>query len=233
MDHKHLFSKLLIIIIILGSFVNQPLKAQYKKYEPGQEEEQSPNLSYTPYTMIKYHPLTILVTDIPMTSEIRLSLETSFIKNHSLSLGYGIIKNNFILSESILDKLYNIMDDVKSGNGYRIFGSYRYYIPDGFGPTGIYTAPAVSYASVSFEKPNGESIDITHRNITLIIGRQGKITNNIYLDIFAGIGLKDNKNTEYPDDYNWIYEKPSFLEENGYNHYLKVVLGANIGIRIY
>ncbi|MCF8332160.1 MAG: hypothetical protein K9H84_06885 [Bacteroidales bacterium] len=233
MDHKHLFSKLLIIFIIMGSLISQPLSAQYKKYKIGQEEDQNSHFSYNPYTLTKYNPVPLIINDIPMASEIRLSLETSFIKNHSLSLGYGIIRNNFILSEPLLDNLYNIMDDVKSGKGYRIFGSYRYYIAKDYGPSGMYSSPCVSYAAMSFKKPNGKTIDITHRSITLIIGKQGKIMNNIYLDIFAGIGLKDNKNTEYPEDYSWLFKKPSFIEENTYNHYFKVMLGANIGIRIY
>ncbi|MFO8086568.1 MAG: hypothetical protein R6T91_02015 [Bacteroidales bacterium] len=223
-------SKLFILVLFSLVFI-YPLSAQYTKYNPEEEsKDPSPEKEYSPFTTVKINPLTLVHTPVPLSSEIRLSIENSFFRNHSLNFSYGIISDNFVLSDNMKQSQYNMLLDMENINGYNIYGGYRYYyFEDEYAPEGFYSGLEFSYTVVNFDH-NGEVGEALHKSISLRTGRQGKITHNIYLDYYFSIGLKKNSNTHYFEDLNW---KATFTESLTYENHLKLSVGALIGIKLY
>ncbi len=220
------------------SFLFITLILSIKCLPQNNEEDQSNNLNFdikNPISnIIKTNPLVILWGAIPYSAEYRLNYETSIAIRQTIEIGGAYLGKSLIL-KMIEDTMYqnnSSKPPYLKVKGYRVQGQYRYFIKlfEKYRPEGIYIAlhSSYSYAKI-FRYINNEYIKITHLNTNMLLGYQYFIDDNITLDVFSGIGYKNNKWEEY--NINGTYNAIDTDDLGGYyNSNLKFILGCNIGI---
>lgn len=210
------------------------------------QEEESP-LPYSPHkvrTVIKGNPFSILAGVIPFTSEYRLIAEYAVSKNQATQIGFSYLgKSPFLaLIESGNNIGNNGFDQKLKVRGYRIQASHKFYLSQ-FGdrynksnylaPQGFYISPLISYSSAKIYMQYFQVYDVwiraTHFNANLLVGGQ-MFLGKVVIDIFTGIGYKENEWSERLSQTQINYLN---LDELGlppsYSGNFKFSLGFNIG----
>ena len=145
--------------------------------------------------VLKTNPLSVLWGSIPLTSEYMVVYEFVTAPQQSSQIGLS-----YISKSPVLKAFEDTIPDLKllTANGVRIQLSHRIYLLGSydFAPRGWYIAPQVSYATVKVSTKHFSSRDvylrITHFNVNLLSGWQWVYSNNYTLDLFTGLGYKDN-----------------------------------------
>ena len=160
---------------------------------------------------LKTNPLALLQGPIPFYSaEARLGFE-GIASDHLTYQGSA----GYIFLSPIFNALIGNAPGVFGGNlrmpGYRFQGEVRYYyiklynkkkLSKVFLPSGLYVGLNASYASADFKAKDipVQKIDFTQMNVNLIGGAQLMYNDLFGLDVFAGLGYKNNIITYY--DFN-------------------------------
>lgn len=148
------------------------------------------------YSMLKTNPLVPLWGAVPYSSEYRLTYETSTGLKTYANIGLAYLTKNIVLFEGLLSG--TIINSDLSFNGYKVHLNYRWILyQQQKGPaTGLYIGPHLSYAfmKIKYRRSSGlnDHAFIEHIHAAMLLGVQGKIFDRFYLDIFGGIGYKDN-----------------------------------------
>jgi len=216
---KSFFIILLIIlswISSFGQFINNN--------EKGQEEIISQPL------VIKINPLAILVGPIILTSEYRIVAEYATMPHQSIQIGLSYLGKNIFLSKiDTLNDYYNI-------NGFRLQISYRWYIKPyriNNKLLGLYVEPHTSisnaYLNVPMASYKYQKYLFSYQNIAIKLGYQAAIAPNIFLDLFMGLGYRENW---LSNEHTGEIEKLNYTDMMIYKGDLKIYLGFNIGYNL-
>lgn len=182
--------------------------------------------------LIKTSPFAPFMWQIPLTGEYRLLAEIMVAPKQSIQLGASYLTRSlfFVISQNIGS---NASSDKVSGNGYRIQGSYKYYLLNRkYRPEGIFVSLHSSFASmrINFKDYPSDYQTLQHFNINLLIGGQVMIKNRVSLELFFGPGYKNNI---YSTHARIGYQVLDF-EQLGpnYRKNFKMSAGMNIGVAL-
>lgn len=199
-------------------------------------------------TVFKTNPTAILIGVIPgVTSEYRLLVEFPSAPLQSSQLGISYLgKSPFI-------RFVENMNAKKNPNaiflrmyisGFRLQGSYRFFINEwmqrlGFfsqttySPEGFYFSPHTSYSTVKITYKFANQYDVFYRvnhfNINLLAGWQIVMSGKYTVDIFTGIGYKENVWTEHFQNKVTTVTPPKGFDIPGYFGPVKYNFGVNFG----
>jgi len=145
--------------------------------------------------VLKTNPLSMLWGSIPLTAEYMGVFE--FVTSPQQASQIGL---SYITKSPILKAFEDTVPDLKllTANGVRLQLSHRFFIlkSRGYAPRGLYLSPQVSYATVKVSTKHFKSRDVyirvTQFNTNLLGGWQWIFANNYSLDVFLGLGYKDN-----------------------------------------
>lgn len=186
--------------------------------------------------VIKSNPFPIIYGPIPFTNEFRLVGEMVTSRNNSVQLGVSYLGKSLIFAYQEKNDTSNSMDEKFIVRGIRIQGAYKFYLTKAFYGynvhKGLYLAPFISYSSAMLSTKSLINLDIfingTYIDYDLLFGYQKMYRDIIVLDVFTGLGYKDN------NLYDHFTNKYKKIEEEALNNdiHLKFILGFNIGICI-
>jgi len=184
-------------------------------------------------TVLKTNPYTPFWGPIPFTAEYRLLIESMTAPNQSLQIGFSYLDKSWLLM-MMEDSLFQTGQPKLYFKGYRLQGSYRFYIsPKTNGVKGFYAGPLVSLAvaDISYRQRRIPTnyIRVRHFNANMIAGYQWIINDLFAVDVFCGLGYKSNRWFEHSSPFNY---KILNTDEFGiiYNSPLKIVCGFNVGV---
>lgn len=175
-----------------------------------------------PLNVIKLNPLRILWAQIPFTGEYGLTYERAFPTKLAAQIGLAYT------GPSALINLEDLTDSIGAGisvGGVRVTPSVKFYLTSFSAPKGFYISPMLSYNTAKFksnENPN-DYLKATFFNVNLLGGYQIIAGGAFALDIFTGVGFKNN---------NWEFNNPSnsiFITQAGGSG-AKITLGFNAGV---
>ncbi|MBN2681417.1 MAG: hypothetical protein JXR58_02840 [Bacteroidales bacterium] len=210
--------KLLAIFLFVANILN--ISAQ---------EQEVYKVSYNlNNNILKTNPLTPLWGPINLTGEYRIALETRISMKQSIQIGASYLdKSLFLLANE--DEIYEDDEPRLIIRGFRFQLAYRIYlIKNDF--TGWYFSPMASYASAKFSYPG--YIDkyfllCIHGNVNFLLGYQYEMAGGLYLDVFGGLGIRQNVWQEYYIGNQNIIDSPEDFYP--YSGNLKISLGFNVG----
>ena len=181
--------------------------------------------------VLKTNPLSILWGSIPLTSEYMAVYEFVTAPQQSSQIGLS-----YISKSPVLRAFQDTIPDLKllTANGIRMQLSHRFYLLNryNFAPAGLYFAPHVSYGTVKVSTKHFSSRDvylrITHFNINLLSGWQWVYHNNYTLDVFLGLGYKDNIWEEHDSQSTISLDNDDV--GGWYSGKVKFTIGFHVGI---
>jgi hypothetical protein len=143
---------------------------------------------------------------------------------------------SYISKSPVLRAFQDTIPDLKllTANGIRMQLSHRFYLLNryNFAPVGLYVAPHVSYGTVKVSTKHFSSRDvylrITHFNINLLSGWQWVYHNNYTLDVFLGLGYKDNIWEEHDSQSTISLDNDDV--GGWYSGNVKFTIGFHVGI---
>ncbi|MBI2966577.1 MAG: hypothetical protein HYY40_02025 [Bacteroidetes bacterium] len=230
------FFILLITIQLSGGFVfsqfQDSLKDRFKERQPF-------------LNVLKINPLPIVWGSVPFTSEYRVVLEyvTGSQQSSQVSIAYLAKNWMFKLDTSVAAEGLII-------RGFRFQGTFKFYMNNSmpvlanlindnpYAPLGPYLAPHVSFATakITYDYWNSRYYYIRGNqfNVALLAGYQFTILNVIAVDLFTGLGYKNNE---------WITREANKITKidlrkelgdgwliRNYVGPIKTYLGFNIGV---
>ncbi|MDD3875303.1 MAG: DUF3575 domain-containing protein [Bacteroidales bacterium] len=232
MRYPKSFLVLLIVIFIFNNIIAQESVAikplsQRKKYN---------------YEVLKTNPLAFFSGPCMATSELGLSYDFSLGKRSGISFGASLLTKNVFI---YLAELSSSAQNPSSGStviyvtphikisGYRLQAQYKFLIPFGSSyPNAFYFGPHASYASTYMGNEhnimNTDYYRIIHKNISLLMGFQMFLGKKVYLDIYQGLGYKNNNLFYYKNPKSFIKEESDFIF-TGMPNNLKISLGIYMG----
>lgn len=186
-------------------------------------------LEYT--AVLKTNPLFMLWGSIPLTAEFMALYEFVSAPQQTSQIGLS-----YISKSPILKAFEDTIPDLKllTASGVRLQLSHRLYILSDYdyAPRGLYISPQISYATVKVSTKHFSSRDVyvrvTQFNANMLMGWQWIYDSDYTLDIFGGLGYKDNiwegHNAQTTisldnDDFGPYYAGP-----------IKLTIGFHIGI---
>ncbi len=171
---------------------------------------------------------------IPLTSEYRLVYETPTSAHTSVQVGASYLAKNFWLWPIIMDTLKKTNAQVSQYTikGFRIQLAFKYYpFKDQVSPDGFYFAPFLSYSTASMGTQDSYLHQTYFRmiyiNENLVMGYQFFLMNQAAVDIYFGLGVKQNSYLEY--QYGKLTKRDDPADFEVIKTSLKIVLGMNIG----
>lgn len=191
---------------------------------------------FVPPLVIKTCPTAILWGAIfpPFTAEYRLTAEITSGKRQSDQLSISLLGKNLFLN--MFEKAANVPTDYTfKVNGWRIQYAHKFYLVGKrrYAPYGFYVAPLISYTEANvavglkryYEK---NYYEFRHFNINGIVGIQAGKLNRMTIDIYAGLGYKNNKFFHHINSYKVIQLDTEDFGEV-YNSHLNGVFGISLG----
>lgn len=178
--------------------------------------------------LLKTSLLSPFYWQIPLTGEYRLVSEMMIGRRQSLSAGASYLTRSLIFA---ISQRANKGSDIVNANGFRIQGSYRYYLVNrNYRPEGLFVSLHSSLARVRFNYKNyNEDYQILqHFNVNVLFGAQFLIADKVSLEFFAGPGYKYNLYQDYARTGYQVFDFDQ-LTDNYYRHF-KMNAGINIGI---
>lgn len=193
------------------------------------------------YEVFKTNPLAVLLGPSVITSEYGLHYEFSLGNKSALSLGASLLnKNIFIYLSEKLDtnatsgnSVVQIQPRLKI-SGYRMQAQYKWLMPLYHYPCALYIGPNAAFSTVYFSyQQRGYTRDfykIIHRNLSLIVGYQHVVSGKLFIDLYAGLGYKNNYVREYstPATYTPV---PNEFIFTGIPGHVKISMGYYLGYR--
>jgi hypothetical protein len=182
--------------------------------------------------IIKTSPFAIFYWQIPLTGEYRVLGEFMMGKKQSVTLGGSYLTRSlmFVMGQNMSS---NSGNSKVSANGYRVQGSWRYYIFNKmYRPEGLFISAHASFASVKFNfKDYPDDFQrLEHFNLNLLIGGQLIIANRVSLEVFFGPGYKNNT---YSSHCRPGYELFDFEDmPQSLSKHFKFSLGMNVGVAL-
>ncbi len=206
-------------------FTNISISQQLnKKYDIEKFQQKS--------SIIKTNPLPIIHGPIIYTAEYRLVYEKAIAPEQAILIGGSYLgKSIYLTMLEENDTAYqNATGHLKmTVNGFRFQFAYKLYFAKN-APKGFYIAPYFSYSQARFStkylKQYDDYIKATFMNYDIIVGYQALITDKIALDIFSGLGYRENTWVEHFSQTTTPMDEPP---PPIYNGWLKIILGCNIG----
>jgi hypothetical protein len=182
--------------------------------------------------LIKTSPFAPFMWQLPLTGEYRLLGEIMIAPKQSVQLGASYLTRSlfFVISQNMGNSSNN---DKVSGNGFRIQGSYKYYLVNRkLRPEGIFVSLHSSFASmrINFKDYPQDYQTMQHFNINLLIGGQVMIRNRVSLELFFGPGFKQNIYTTHARNGYQVLDFDQ-LSPN-YRKNFKMSAGLNIGVAL-
>lgn len=191
------------------------------------------------HILIKTNPFVYFWGAIPLTAEYRLVGETMVSTKQSSQLALSYLGKGIVL-KSYEDSANNNYKFVV--NGFRVQYTHKFFIKNNFqemalfSPYGWYLGPHVSYSSAKITSKTGSIYDVfitgIHMNANLFVGYQTLLYNQFPLDVFFGLGIKENKWTENYRNQNQHRVIDMNRLGKYYNSNFKISLGFNIGIGV-
>lgn len=189
---------LLAVIMLL----NQDTLAQRDTAVFRQREKIQPSLLKTNLGAIGWGPISIPPDDTttfatPLTSEYKLMYEMCFAPNQSAVLGVSYLGKHvlFLMASNDTSQLSKEIKNIFIG-GYRVQGMYRIYFNPSTkqAPRGFYMGPhaSYSYCKVNLKTDPDYYIKMINWNINALLGYQIVIGNAVSLEMFGGLGYKNN-----------------------------------------
>lgn len=216
--------------IILLLLIQLSAWAQFIDENIGQKEIRTKRM------VLKTNPSLWLGGPIPSTGEYKISMETAIGLKHSVQIGASFLTKSLItlLVEALQpDSLNTQSYTIK---GYRFQFSYKFY-PFGKyknAPEGFFIGPHISYSKAYFHinqtSPKYSDYSATYANIAVIFGYQFIANDKIVIEIFQGLGYRDNRlRDEYSGKEEKLNYNPDYTPIPGD---LKIYFGANIGLNL-
>jgi hypothetical protein len=180
-------------------------------------------------SIYKTNPFAIFWGSIPFTSEYRLMEEFRINLNQTFTIGASYLGMSPIVALAVNANRGNGQPK-RIIQGFRFQAAYKYYPEkEYFPPEGYYVGTMVSYSSAIFTYQQANVfqyyLKMRYFNLTFIAGRQ-YFFGNCALDIFIGMGYKNNTYEEYfLNNYKYFDPKDFPL----LNTHFKFVAGMNIG----
>ena len=185
--------------------------------------------------IVKTNPFTIIMGPIVYTSEYRLAYEHPMAPFQCLQVGISYLgKSPFLSLVERTDSSLSSSDIRYSVRGFRFQLTYKLYILEIQNKYRFYIGPHFSFstAKVTYKSllNSDNYLKATYINYNLLFGYQTTIfTRRMDLDLFAGVGYRNNKweehfngNTAPMDDTGMYYFDGPF----------KIMFGFNIGFML-
>ena len=219
-----------IFYILLLLLLHFSLSAQFIDENLGQKEIRTKRM------VLKTNPSLWFLAPIPSTGEYRIAMETAIGLKNSVQISAAFV------TKSLLTLLIEALqpDSVKGQTytikGYRFQFAYKFY-PFGKyknAPEGFFLGPHISYSKAYFHinqtSPKYSDYSATYANIALIWGYQFIVNDKIAIELFQGLGYRDNRlRDEYSGEEEKLNYNPDYTPIPGD---LKIYLGANIGLNL-
>ena len=174
----------IVVVLIMSSFVS----AQDFDFEPDIDVKPS-------YSMIvKVSPQHFFWGGINMTGEYGFYAERQITNKSSLQAGLAFVGKGLMLLSMEADTAINTQSSGLGMKGFRIQGSYRFYLNRKDRNNGLYVAPHLSFASAKmYDKLNSNNFyQIIHTDLSLIAGYRWQF-GNFSMETYAGGGLRNKK----------------------------------------
>lgn len=167
------------------------------------------------------------------TSEYRLVYENAIARKQSVQIGASYLGKSMIQSRiEESDTAFTNYDLHYKIYGFRFQAAYRFYPFSKGEPKGFYISPMVSYSSAKITTEYWQQLDqyikIVHVNYNLLGGVQFAPGDAVCIDLFWGLGYKQN---------DWLEKtaKGTFPVEEEYipdteKLHIKFTFGFNFGI---
>jgi len=221
--------RVLIFLIICGSSIRTGLAQFQASDSDNPEAHHEYPIEYS--GVLKTNPLSILWGTIPLSAEYMVLYE--FVSAPQQASQIGI---SYISKSPILSAFEDSIQDLKqlTINGVRIQLSHRFYILNfyDYAPRGLYIGPQLSYAtaklSTKFYNSRDVYLRITQFNANLLVGWQWIFRNDYTIDVFGGLGYKDNIWEEHDSQSTIVVD----TDELGdwYSGPVKISIGFHLGI---
>ena len=199
-----------------------------------------------PKNVIKIAPFAFIHGQMPFTVESRIGYERAISKQGSLGASYSYLGTNypfsFIGSAALSATLTTALmlygkpgkvgiiwtnTDIKA-TGYRYQFQYRHYLSKKhFAPEGFYLSPHYSYAKVAYDVEMEDfevkfKVKAKNESYNLLLGYQAILGRHFVLDVFSGLGYRNNRRDILDDQSN-------FLRRMEKGSPLKFSAGLNMG----
>ncbi len=191
---------------------------------------------YHPQPLIlKTNPLAILWGPIPFTSEYRMVAEITTGRTQSTQVGISIFGTSPLWKA--IEKAAKVPSYYQLKiRGWRIQASHKFYLISRrrYAPFGFYVSPLVSYsnARISLQNYKQNYFEFSHFNANILIGVQLGRNTKLTIDIFGGLGYKENTVFYHINSYRSVpYSTKDFGDL--YNSPVKATFGINFGYAIY
>ncbi|MEZ4722215.1 MAG: DUF3575 domain-containing protein [Flavobacteriales bacterium] len=191
---------------------------------------------------LKLNPLAIVASQVPGTGEARVGLEMVASPKITTQISAGYLFKSPVFN-ALLQDTSNFYKNFEFP-GYRVQAQLRYYffklnrqqeLSRIYKPSGLYISGHASYAQASLKPKNSGSvprIDFSHLNINFIAGVQLLYKDNLGLDVYGGIGYKQNTIAAFDSR-----GRKEFIDASQfgllYAYPLKVTLGASLVFGVF
>ncbi len=194
------------------------------------------------YELIKTRPGAIFFGPNFITSEWGLNYEFTVADNNALSLGASLLsKNIFIYMAERMEALtHNIASNmvqispVFKISGYRFQAQYKWIMPMFCSSCGVYMGPHASFSHSYFSyRQRAYTQDyyhIVHKNISLYMGYQHLLNNKFFIDLYFGLGYKNNS-TYYHNTTKDFKKVENDFVLTGFPIKLKISMGYYFGYK--
>lgn len=189
---------------------------------------------FIPPFILKTSPTAFLWGGVfPFTAEYRLMAEITTGRRQSQQAGISYLGKSLFLEA--IEKSQNIRNTEFKVSGWRVQYAIKFFWigKRHHAPYGFYFGPMVSYANAHISLGlkryySNAYFDFRHFNINGIIGVQAGKINRVTLDIYAGLGYKNNKVWYHSTNNKMeVFDTEEFGDL--YNSHLNGVFGVNLG----
>ncbi|MFC5270441.1 hypothetical protein [Adhaeribacter terreus] len=205
---------------------------------------QDPTPSETPKNVIKIAPFAFIHGQMPFTAESRIGYERVIGKQSSVAGSYSYLGTNypfgFIGSAALSATLTSAIvlygkpgkvaivwteTDIQA-TGYRYQFQYKRYLSSNkMAPEGWYLSPHYSYAKTDYNVEMNDfeikfKVKAKNESYNLLFGYQEVLGKHFVVDIFTGLGYRNNRRDILDDQDNFLkrMEKGSALKfSSGFN----------------
>jgi hypothetical protein len=182
--------------------------------------------------VVKSNLIPIVMGQIPICGEIRITYERMIWHKHSLTLGGSYNFPNLLLfaMPAAVNPMRATMQRYSMRGGRITFG-YRYYPLSDEAPKGFFFGPWFSYNFVRIKEKRGDGsyADIIYTSANVIAGYQARFGKHIFFEVFGGLGYKHNYESDYDAKSKQFVKADLYNKKIPYFRNVKVVMQINLG----
>ena len=174
--------------ILLLCFFSLSIKAQEQTYSDLLAGYEPPKLN-----VLKSSPLAAIISQIPITAELRAMYERVLSPKQSTVVGISYLYPNFFFRDTLAKWNDSLGVNFKL-NGLRLQAHQRFYLLRYHdAPSGIFVGPQASYSMVKLNNKGkrDDFVKVVYLNVNLIGGYQVVIGRFVF-EAYTGIGYRDN-----------------------------------------